>query len=203
MLAISGASVLLTVTWSAAPAPAPTDGWVAAQRAAVAADAAGVAAGRELDLPIAVIGAAGVAFVAGLVLLAALAVVTVRQGVERRFDVAVGAYVAGLVAGMAAATMGAVLASGRAPAGQRDAHVTLNLLGLVGSSWPARSRSSPPRRAAPAWPPRGRRRPPHRSPEVNWPGPEPSGDLRPYRWRPASGTLRREHPRGARVRRSS
>lgn len=43
------------------------------------------------------IGAAGVAFVAGLVLLAALVVVTVRQGVERRFAVAVGAYVAGLV----------------------------------------------------------------------------------------------------------
>jgi nitrite reductase (NO-forming) len=130
VLAISGASVLLTVTWSAAPAPA--DRWVATQRAAVAVGAAGVAVGRELDLPVAVIGAAGVAFVAGLVLLASLLVVTVRQGVERRFDVAVGAYVAALVAGVAAATMGAVLAWGRGPAGLRDAHVTLNLLGLVG-----------------------------------------------------------------------
>jgi hypothetical protein len=44
VLAISAVSLMLTVTWSAAPAPA--DRWVAVQRTAVAVGAAGIGIGR-------------------------------------------------------------------------------------------------------------------------------------------------------------
>lgn len=130
VLAISGVSLMLTVTWSAAPAP---DGRrVALQRAAVAGGAAGVGAGRGLSLPDAVVGVAGALYLAGLVGLAALLVVTVRRGVERRFDPAVAAYVAALVAGVAAVGVGVAMAVDGTSLELRAAHVTLNLLGLVG-----------------------------------------------------------------------
>ena len=88
MLAISGVSLMLTVTWSAAPAP--PERWVAGQRLCVAAGAAGIALGRQTDLP-AVVGVAGTAYLAGMMILAGLLLVTVRRGVQRRFDVAVAA----------------------------------------------------------------------------------------------------------------
>jgi nitrite reductase (NO-forming) len=130
VLAISGVSLMLTVTWSAAPAP--SDAWAWVQRLAVAGGAAGVAAGRERDLPDAVLGLAGAAYLGGLLLLGVLLVVTVRRGVERRFDVAVGAYVAALAAGGGAVAVGVVMALDRPTTALRSAHVALNLLGLVG-----------------------------------------------------------------------
>src|SRR5690606_6925670 len=87
-LAISGATVLFTVTWAAA-AP-PRRGVLAAQRGAVAVGAAGIAAARLLELPAAALGVAGATFAAGLAALGVVLVATVRRGVERRFDVAVG-----------------------------------------------------------------------------------------------------------------
>jgi nitrite reductase (NO-forming) len=130
VLAISGVSLMLTVTWSAAPAPA--DRWVWTQRACVAVGAAGVGAGREADAPDAIVGAAGAVFLVGLVSLGVLLVVTVRRGVERRFDVAVASYLAALVAGIAAVGVGIGMAVGSPTAELRAAHVALNLLGLVG-----------------------------------------------------------------------
>ena len=129
-LAISGVSLMLTVTWSAAPAP--PDSWVNGQRAAVAAGAAGVALGREAQLSDAVTAVAGASYVVGLVGLAVLLVVTVRRGVERRFDVAVAAYVAAIAAGVAGVAMGVAMAVGSPSGDVRAAHVTVNLLGLVG-----------------------------------------------------------------------
>jgi nitrite reductase (NO-forming) len=130
VLAISGVSQMLTVTWSAAPAP--PDGWVVTQRLCIAVGAAGVAAGREAELPDGVVGVAGGVYLAGLVGLGALLVITVRRGVERRFDVAVAAYVAALLAGTVAVALGVTMAVGTASMELRSAHVTLNLLGLVG-----------------------------------------------------------------------
>lgn len=130
VLAISGVSLMLTVTWSAAPAP--PGGWVATQRLCIAAGAAGVAAGREADLPDGVTAAAGALYLAGLVGLGILLVVTIRRGVERRFDVAVAAYLAALVAGAVAGGLGVAMAVGTWSVELRAAHVTLNLLGLVG-----------------------------------------------------------------------
>ena len=97
MLAISGVSLMLAVTRSAAPAP--PNGWVVVQRTCIAAGAIGIA---------------------------------VRRGVERRFDVAVAAFVAGLVAGTAGGVRGVVMAIGAPSTALRSVHATLNLLGLVG-----------------------------------------------------------------------
>jgi nitrite reductase (NO-forming) len=130
VLAISGASLMLTVTWSAAPAP--SDAWATVQRISVAVGAAGVAAARQAELSSSVVGTFGALFLFGLVLLAVLLVVTVRQGVERRYDVAVAAYVLALVAGVAGVSVGVAIATGHGGPGWRGAHLTLNLLGLVG-----------------------------------------------------------------------
>jgi nitrite reductase (NO-forming) len=130
MLTISGVSLMLTVTWSAAPAPA--DRWVAAQRTLVAAGAAGVAVGRHAGLGDAVMGAAAVAYLGGLVLLVGLLVVTARRGVERRFDPAVAAYLSALVFGVVGVALGSWMAVASPSATMRAAHVSLNVLGLVG-----------------------------------------------------------------------
>lgn len=130
VLAISGASLMLTVTWSAAPAPA--DRWVIAQRSCVAVGAAGIAVGREASLPDTVISIAGAIYLVGLAGLAVLLVRTVRRGVERRFDVAVGAYVGALAAGIAGVAIGVGMVAGEPSGPLRNAHVTVNLLGLVG-----------------------------------------------------------------------
>lgn len=130
VLAISGVSVMLTVTWSAAPAP--SNRAVQVQRSCIALGAVGVGAGRELDLGAWVLAPAGFLYLAGLVLLAAVLAVTSRRGVERRFDPAVAAYLAAVVAGVAGVLLGMTMAIGTPSAGLRRAHVTLNLLGLVG-----------------------------------------------------------------------
>ncbi len=129
VLAISGVSLMLTVTWSAAPAPA--ERWAAFQRWSVAVGAAGVGLGHEVGAADAVVGAAAALYVVGLVALGVVLVSTVRRGIERRFDPAVGAYSAALVAGVGGASMGTVMAVGSAT-GLRDAHLVANLLGFVG-----------------------------------------------------------------------
>jgi len=130
VLAISGVSLMLTVTWSAAPAPG--DRWVALQRVLVAGGAAGVAVGRHSQLGVAVVGTAGVAYLAGLLLLAGLLVVTVRRGVERRFDPAVAAYLTAIAFGTTGVLLGARMAVVTPSATMRGAHVTLNVLGMIG-----------------------------------------------------------------------
>jgi nitrite reductase (NO-forming) len=130
VLAISGVSLMLTVTWSAAPAPA--DRWVRAQRWLIALGAAGVAVGRHLDLPVGLVGAAGGAHLAGLLLLGVLLWVTVAAGVERRFDAAVVAYEAALLAGLAGVGLGIAMAVDGTTVSLRAAHVGVNLLGLIG-----------------------------------------------------------------------
>ncbi len=130
VLAISGVSLMLTVTWSAAPAP--SNRWVAGQRVCIAAGAVGVGLGREAELPDAAVGAAGALYVAGLVLLAGLLLATVRQGVERRFDVAVASYLTALVAGTVGVAVGAYMGVSTPTPAMRAAHVTTSLLGLVG-----------------------------------------------------------------------
>jgi len=127
--AISGVSVLFAVTWSAAPCPPARRS--ALQRALVGAGAAGVAVTRHVDAPAPLLAVAALAFAAGLAMLAAELVVTVRRGVQRRFDAAVAWYVAALAAGLVAASLGAAMGAGWGGAGLRPAHVTLNLLGLV------------------------------------------------------------------------
>lgn len=130
VLAISGVSLMLTVTWSAAPAP-PSRA-VALQRLCIALGALGVAAGRELDLGARTMAPAGAVYLAGLLLLAVLLATTARRGPERRFDAAVTAYLAAVAAGAIAVALGSAMAVGTPSVEWRTAHVTLNLLGLVG-----------------------------------------------------------------------
>jgi nitrite reductase (NO-forming) len=130
VLAISGVSLMLTVTWSAAPAP--PDRLVLLQRACIAVGAGGVAAGRHLELMSTLVGVAGVIYVSGLLLLAVLLVTTARRGVQRRFDPAVVAYVTALASGTAGVAIGVVMALDAPSPHLRAAHVAVNLLGLVG-----------------------------------------------------------------------
>lgn len=128
LLAISGATRLFVVTWSASN---PITGWpVAAQRWLVAGGAAGLAAGRELTWPTALIAMAGMAVTGGLALLAGLLVVEVRSAKIRRFHPAAAFYLTAVGAGLVGTSLGAAMVTGRT--GLRDAHVILNLLGLIG-----------------------------------------------------------------------
>lgn len=130
VLAISGASQLLTVTWSAAPAP--PDRWAAIQRWAVAVGAIGVVAGRRGDAPDAVVGLAGSLYLFGLVLLGVLLAVTAARGRKRRFDPAVAAYLGAVGFGLVGVGLGVRMALDPAEASLRSAHLAANLLGLVG-----------------------------------------------------------------------
>lgn len=130
VLAISGVSLMLTVTWSAAPAP--PDRWVGLQRICIAAGAAGVALGRRLDLGDATIAVAAAVYIVGLLMLALLLVITTRRGVERRFDPAVASYLAAVCFGVAGVAVGTWMAVGTPSTTARSVHATLNLLGLVG-----------------------------------------------------------------------
>ena len=128
LLAISGATQLFTITWGAC-SPAPRVA-IVTQRWMLAAGAAGLAVGRELGAPTSLLAAAGAAVAGALLLLGALLLIEHRSARVDRFGPAVHSYLAAIVAGLGGAVLGAAMLTGRA--GVRDAHVILNLLGLVG-----------------------------------------------------------------------
>jgi hypothetical protein len=135
LLAISGATQLFAVTWAAGP-PAP-DRLVGAQRLLLAGGAAGLALIREFGGSTTLLAGAGSAVAAALALLAVALRGIVRRAVQRRFDVTWRWYRSALAAGGAGVGLGVVLAaagttSGAGTTAIRDAHVVLNLLGLVG-----------------------------------------------------------------------
>lgn len=128
LLAISAASQLLAVTWSAGRPG--NELVVAVQRGLVAVGAAGIAVARERDLATGAVVVFGLCVTAGLAVLAGLLLFEVWRSRVRRFDPAVHFYLAALVAGVAGTAVGAAMVDGH-PA-LRDTHVILNLLGLVG-----------------------------------------------------------------------
>lgn len=132
VLAVSGATQFLAVTWGAAPAP--RRGTVVVQRWLVVAGAALVAVGREARVdPLTGLGGAGVA--AGLVLLVVILAGIGRGAVQRRVRPTIAAYLIGAVLGVGGVGLGAVLGAGgggRLYGQLRDVHETLNLLGLAG-----------------------------------------------------------------------
>lgn len=132
LTAIAAASQLLAATWSAAPAP--PDLLVRVQRWCLAGGAVAVVAGRRLDLAPVVAGGA-LAAVTGLVAVAAALLGIRRAGRNDRFRPAIDAYLAGIACACVAIALGAWL--GAATPSERwldvrEAHVTLNVLGLVG-----------------------------------------------------------------------
>jgi uncharacterized protein YjeT (DUF2065 family) len=94
-----------------------------------------LAVGREMRPPSGVAATGGVAVIAGLVVLAVLLVRIVTPALQRRFDPAVRFYLTALLAGVVDCAFGLMLLSGERGAGRPRllaAHLTLNLLGLVG-----------------------------------------------------------------------
>lgn len=132
LLAISGATQLLAVTWSASPAPHARA--VAGQRALLVLGAIGLAVTRPLDAPAWTVVAAGSAVLVALLLLGSLLVAIRRAAVTDRFHAPIDGYLLAVGFGLAGSALGLALATdGIDVARARDAHVTLNLFGLVGT----------------------------------------------------------------------
>ncbi|MEP6623396.1 MAG: hypothetical protein ABJC79_03060 [Acidimicrobiia bacterium] len=133
LLAISAATQLFAVTWAAGPPP--SDRAAAVQRWSLALGAALLAVARDLHWPRGVLGVGGVSVLVALVLLGISLRLIVAGGVQRRFDEAAHAYLAALASGFIGCALGIAMAIGLdSPmyARVRAAHLTFNLLGLVG-----------------------------------------------------------------------
>jgi nitrite reductase (NO-forming) len=132
LLAISGASLLFTITWSAAPAPAR---WVAAlQRLTLAAGVALVLWGRAVSVGW-LVGAGAALTLVGLGTLAGALAGSVRRSLLRRFDLSSRFYLLALAAGIVGVTLGGLMGTGLADnwyARAQLVHSHLNLVGLVG-----------------------------------------------------------------------
>lgn len=132
LTAISAATQLFAVTWSASPAP--TDATATVQRWLIAGGATLLLIGRATGTTIATaVGGAGV--LAGLVLLAVILVDVRRTSGNARFHPAIDGYLVALAWAALGLVLGLGLAltdPGRSWTRIRDAHVTINLLGLVG-----------------------------------------------------------------------
>lgn len=128
--AICAAALLLAVTWSAGPAPPLTP--VRVQQGLLTVGAAGVAASRELDWGSAALGITGTAVAAALVITAVLLVGIRRHAVTDRFHPAIDAYVVALGLAVAGSGLGVARGSGHGDFRVRDAHLVVNLLGVVG-----------------------------------------------------------------------
>jgi nitrite reductase (NO-forming) len=133
LLAISAATQFFAVTWAAGP-PA-SNRTAGAQRWLLATSVLLLVASRELRWPrgLAALGGAGV--IVSLLLLGVSLRRTVLAGVQRRFDGALDTYLCALLAGAIGSALGIAMAtglSGSAVPRVRAAHLTLNLLGLVG-----------------------------------------------------------------------
>lgn len=131
--AVSGATQYFAVTWAAGPPPTGRAAWV--QRSLIAGGALILAVGRELKLPTVVATTGGLSIVTGLLALAVLLIHIVKPAVQRRFDPAIRFYLVAILAGGLGCGVGMTLLLSP-DLGHHDrflsAHVTLNLLGLVG-----------------------------------------------------------------------
>jgi nitrite reductase (NO-forming) len=132
LAAISGASQMFTITWSAASPPPPA--LTSAQRRLLGVGVAlvliGVGAGFD-----GAIWVGALAVVAALVLLGWSLTSTVRRSLLRRFDLSARFYLLAVAAGVVGVTLGAMLGSGVAGdsfMSMRLVHSHLNLVGLVG-----------------------------------------------------------------------
>jgi len=132
LLAISGATQLFTITWSASPAPpAP---FPTIQRWTTAAGIGLVLLGVTVDVFLLVVLGA-LALLGGVGLLSALLVGSVRRSLLRRFDLSARFYLLALGCGAIGITLGGVMAAEAAPQSfptLRLVHSHLNLVGLIG-----------------------------------------------------------------------
>jgi nitrite reductase (NO-forming) len=130
--AISATTQMLAVTWSAAPSTPPAV--AGAQRWTLAAGAVALVVGRSTGKTwMFIAGGAGV--VIAILALAVILIRVRRQAVTDRFVPAIDAFVAAVLAGAIGMSLGILLGTGRAgdrAAELRDAHLVLNVFGLVG-----------------------------------------------------------------------
>jgi hypothetical protein len=130
--AISATTQMLAVTWSAGPPPRPAV--AGTQRWALAVGTVALVVGRETDRQWLFVAGA-VAAITSMLGLAAIVVHVRRRSVTDRFAPAIDAYVAAIVAGSAGMSLGVLLGTGHAgrrAAEFRNAHLLLNVFGLVG-----------------------------------------------------------------------
>lgn len=133
LTAISTATVFLAVTWSASPAPA--DRIVEAQRWLLVAGAVGVVVSIRFDAPTWATGTSAALVVAALVLLGWMLVQIRTTATVDRFLPAIDAYLLGIAAGVVGSIVGSLLGAGALGDHHprlREAHLALNLFGLVG-----------------------------------------------------------------------
>lgn len=132
LLAISGASQMFTITWSATVPPSRTG--VVSQRWLIIAGVASALVGVTYRLPL-LVWIGGGATVAGVVLLGALIYGAIRRSLLRRFDLSSRFYLTAFAAGALGITLGTMMGAG-VVAGSwptvRLVHVHLNVVGLVG-----------------------------------------------------------------------
>ncbi len=132
LLAISGASQMFTITWSASPAPPRR--LVSAQLWSVTVGVAVVLVAVTLDIPW--LTWSGAALVAGgLIGLGASISRSVRHSLLRRFDLSARFYLTALASGTIGVLLGGLIGSGAAGESfptMRLVHSHLNLIGLVG-----------------------------------------------------------------------
>ncbi len=131
--AISGATQMFTVTWSSAPSPPR---WLTLSQGGTLVTGAvlvliGVPAEKGL-----LVWWGGALVAASLVLLAAILLRVIRRSLLRRFDLSMRFYLLALGCGVVGVTLGVLLRSGiLSESGYSDirqAHLHLNLIGLVG-----------------------------------------------------------------------
>ena len=130
--AIAGATQMLAVTWSTAPAP--DDRLATIHRSLIIAGVVAVAAGREIHNS-ALVGSGG----AAIVILTAMLVVSLTRirsaAATNRFHPAIDGYLIGFVWALIGVIAGIALATDQAGSWLvrlRDAHVAVNVFGFVG-----------------------------------------------------------------------
>ncbi|MGB3411802.1 MAG: hypothetical protein WBA45_11440 [Microthrixaceae bacterium] len=130
--AILAATQLLSVTWSASPAPA---NWLAnVQRALLYGGVAAIATGREVDVD-AITGLGGTAVVAALALLIVSLIQIRNSAVTDRYRPAIHGYCTAAGFGIVGSSLGVAMASGAfstSTVNVRGIHIAANALGLVG-----------------------------------------------------------------------
>lgn len=130
--AIAAVAPLLAVTWSTSTPPRSAAVW--SQRTLLTVGVVGLAAARELDAATGWLAAGGMAVVMSLVVLGTMLVGIRRRAQLDRFHPAIDAYLLAVGAGLVGSGFGLALAITTGPVDRalREAHLTVNLLGLVG-----------------------------------------------------------------------
>ncbi len=133
LLAISGATQLFSVAWSAAQPPSQI--LVNIQRGSIIVGSLGLATSRALIWPSSLTAIFGTLLTLGIVFLIYLLHTIHKRAIQRRFRGVYFSYVIALSCGLLGTVFGSLLVEGHITSGYeqlRDAHLIINLWGLIG-----------------------------------------------------------------------